>query len=98
MRESKSELTDRLRREGRWDDFKKLREELKAGGMSASDAWNRAAQEFPPPPAENPVPRSDIRALKGKKPISIMQAAKWVFENLDADWVTPADAPSAGAW
>jgi hypothetical protein len=30
MRESKAELTDRLRREGRWDEFKKRREELKA--------------------------------------------------------------------
>ncbi len=48
MRESKAELTDRLRREGRWDAFKKRREELKAGGVPAREAWYQAAAEFPP--------------------------------------------------
>ena len=47
MRESKAELTDRLRREGRWEAFKKRREELKAGGTSANQAWFEAAAEFP---------------------------------------------------
>ena len=47
MRESKAELTDRLRREGRWEAFKKRREELKVGGMSAQDAWLVAREEFP---------------------------------------------------
>jgi hypothetical protein len=31
-RESKAELTDRLRREGRWEAFKERREQLKAAG------------------------------------------------------------------
>jgi len=67
MRESKAELTDRLRREGRWDAFKKCREELKSGGMAASDAWDVAAGEFPPPVAQlaaRAVPKADLRALK----------------------------------
>ena len=48
QRESKCELTDRLRREGRFDEFKKRREELKAAGNEAKDAWFIAAAEFPP--------------------------------------------------
>jgi len=48
-RESKAELTDRLRREGRFDEFKKRREKLKAEGIPANEAWYQAAAEFPPP-------------------------------------------------
>jgi len=101
MRESKAELTDRLRREGRFDAFKKRREELKAGGMPASDAWDAAAEEFPSPDAKpdtGTVPKADLRALKGKPAVSVVQAAAWAFEQLDCDWITPADAPSPGAW
>ena len=101
MRESKAELTDRLRREGCWEAFKKRREELKAGGMAASDAWDVASAEFPSldtKPVGGAVPTVDLQALKGKPPASIVQAAAWAFEQLDCDWITPADAPSAGAW
>src|SRR3989304_6065914 len=48
MRESKAELTDRLRGEGRFEAFKKRREELKAKGTPAKQAWYEAAAEFPP--------------------------------------------------
>lgn len=101
MRESKAELTDRLRREGRWEAFKGRREELKAGGMAASDAWDAAAEEFPSldaKPDPETVSKADLQALKGKPPVSIVQAAAWAFEQLDCDWITPADAPSPGAW
>ncbi len=101
MRESKAELTDRLRREGRWEAFKKRREELKIGGMAASDAWDVVAVEFPPPVAPTlakGAPPVDLRALKGKPAVSVVQAAAWAFEHLDDDWITPADAPSSGAW
>ena len=47
-RESKAELTDRLRREVRFEEFKKRREELRAEGNEAKDAWFIAAAEFPP--------------------------------------------------
>jgi hypothetical protein len=101
MRESKAELTDRLRREGRFEAFKKRREELKAGGMAASDAWGAAATEFlslDTKPVGGAVPTVDLQALKGKPPVSIVNAAAWAFEYLDTDWITPTDAPSAGAW
>jgi hypothetical protein len=101
MRESKAELTDRLRREGRWDAFKKRREELKAGGTAASEVWGAAAEEFPSldaKPDPGTAPKADLQALKGKPPVSIVQAAAWAFEQLDCDSITPADAPSPGAW
>jgi len=101
MRESKAELTDRLRREGKFDAFKKRREDLKAGGMAAGDAWDVAAEEFPSldaKPDPGTLPKADRRALKGKLPVSIAQAAARAFEQLDCDWIKPADAPSPGAW
>ena len=101
MRESKAELTDRLRREGRWDAFKKRREELKAGGTAAADAWGVATAEFPPADAKRSNGKAsvvELRALKGKQAVSVVEAATWAFEYLDADWIKPADAPSAGAW
>ena len=100
-RESKAELTDRLRREGRFDEFKKRREELKAEGIPANEAWYQAAVEFPAANgngANGKAPNVDVSALKGKPPAPIVEAAAWVFENLDCEWVTPGEAPSAGAW
>jgi hypothetical protein len=100
MRESKSELTGRLRRGGQWQEFVKRREELKASGMPAKDAWVQAADEFPAPSqkTDKATPPVDLLPLKGKQAVPIYEATKWVMENLDADWITPADAPSAGAW
>lgn len=101
MRESKAELTDRLRSEGRFEAFKKRREELKAGGMPAADAWGVVAAEFPPADAQRPngaAPAVDLRALKGKRAVSVVEAATWAFEYLDAGWIKPTDAPSLGAW
>ena len=100
-RESKCELTDRLRREGRLDQFKKRREGLKAAGVPAKEAWWQAATEFPPVSSNvsnGSVPKFNLGALQGKPAVKIVDAAAWVFENLDCDWITPADAPSAGAW
>ena len=100
-RESKAELTDRLRREGRWEAFVKRREELKVEGVPAKEAWWQAATEYPPQNGhgpDGPPPKMDLSALKGKPSVSVVPAATWAFEYLDADWVTPADAPSLGAW
>lgn len=100
-RESKAELMDRLRREGRFEAFTNRREGLRAAGTLAKQAWYEAAVEFPPPTvvADAPKPSPvDLEALKGKPTVPIDKAAAWVFDCLDADWITPADAPSPGAW
>jgi len=103
-RESKAELTDRLRREGRFEAFKKRREELKVQGVPAKEAWSQAATEFPPP--DSPVTKAisrlltkaEIRAIEHKPRIKTGQAIRWVFDHLEGDWVQPRDAPSVGAW
>lgn len=102
MRESKAELMDRLRREGRWDAFVRRREELKATGTDAASAWEIATAEIGPvaPAAETATAESDgpaLAALARKPLISMSALLAWVFENLDTA-VGPADAPSAGAW
>ena len=76
MRESKSELTDRLRREGRWDAFKKRREELKAAGTPAKQAWIQAAAEFPP---ENPL-RAIEPCIEWEDAKAAVEGAKNDFE------------------
>jgi hypothetical protein len=56
--ESRIELTDRLRREGRWPEASKRKDEmvklLRAEGMkrteAAEEAWRRLAAEYPPLP------------------------------------------------
>ena len=101
MRESKAELTDRLRREGRFEAFKKRREELKANGTPAKQAWYQAATEFPAAehvPLQSAIPAEQLEALRGKYAVPTIEAAFWALEHLDTPWTQPADAPSAGAW
>ncbi|MDO8630197.1 MAG: hypothetical protein Q7R41_06860, partial [Phycisphaerales bacterium] len=86
MRESKAELTGRLRREGRWDAFKNRREELKAGGIPAGEAWTEAAAEFPPACTSNAVEpkqaltREELEALRRKPRISFAESVEWVCD------------------
>jgi hypothetical protein len=102
--ESKGELTTRLRQEGRWDAFVKRREQLKAEGARAKDAWEQAAAEFPP--VDVPVGAAvvvvvdpvELEALRGKEPVGMLEAVRWVFNFACVPWVKPGDAPSAGAW
>lgn len=68
MRESKIELTERLRREGRWAEASKRKDEmvklLRAEGMkrteATEEAWRRLAVEYPPLPSTlEPEPGDD---------------------------------------
>jgi hypothetical protein len=64
MKESKIELNDRLRREGRWNEAAVWKDakikELRATSMKRADAkeeaWRLMAERFPPPP---PAPEPD---------------------------------------
>ena len=61
MNESKAELTDRLRQEGRWSEASKFKDtalaDFKAKGMTREEAgeaaWQAMAEEFPPLPGED---------------------------------------------
>jgi len=46
--ESKGAFKARLKREGRWSNFVKLRESLKANGIAPKDAWRIFREQFPP--------------------------------------------------
>jgi hypothetical protein len=65
MEESKIELTERLRAEGRWSEAARYKDEivraLRGEGMkrgaAGEEAWRRMAEKYPPQPA--PVPCDD---------------------------------------
>ncbi|AQT69197.1 hypothetical protein STSP2_02384 [Anaerohalosphaera lusitana] len=46
--ETKEQFKKRLKSEGRWDEFIKLREGLKRDGLSPKEAWAKARREFEP--------------------------------------------------
>ncbi|WP_146660749.1 hypothetical protein [Anaerohalosphaera lusitana] len=46
--ETKEQFKKRLKREGRWDEFIKLREGLKRDELSPKEAWAKARREFEP--------------------------------------------------
>jgi hypothetical protein len=105
-RESKAELTDRLRREGRFDAFKARREAMKGQGMAPKDAWRAAAEEFPPQglarveafPGAEDLPAGVLEVLKAKGDCNIAKAIRWVFDAIGDPSIKPTDAPSTGAW
>ena len=75
MDESKSAATDRLRREGRWEEASKFRDdkraEFKIAGMKRTEAnnaaWDAMLAEFPPQPTSAPesdgAQRSDAESI-----------------------------------
>jgi hypothetical protein len=104
MRGSKAELTDRLRREGRWDAFKQRREQLKAEGAAAGEAWTEAAAKFPPASASNAVEpkqaltREELEALRRKPRVSFAESVEGVCDYMDAQWVQPSEGPDLRTW
>jgi hypothetical protein len=54
-------------REGRWEEAKKRREELKAGGMTATEAWMVVMKEFGAAGGEGAPPGEDQPAKKARK-------------------------------
>jgi hypothetical protein len=68
--ESKSELFDRLRREGRWAEASRFKDEaikeFRSKGMGRAEAnkqaWEAMAEKFPPLPAAQQIPESAATA------------------------------------
>lgn len=73
MDESKIELTERLRRENRWEEASNFREtaraDFRAKGMNrkeaAEAAWASTAESYPPLPVANPVAATDNGRVQG---------------------------------
>ena len=98
MSESKIELTERLRREGRWAEASKFKDEtvkkLREGGMKRSDAnekaWEEMAQAFPPlpPSADPPVGEQAAEPSDGTAEPTFL-AAPLADIDVDALWSGP---------
>ena len=104
-------IAERLKAEGKFDDFKQRREELVAEGQTKGSAYAQAVSEFgaseapgmPAPPAREtrravlprPEPSSDV--FEGKKS-TLRDDYQWVYEKISVSNVEPDEAPSSGAW
>lgn len=113
MIESKIDLTDRLRREKRWEEAsrfkdshaKKLRDGGAKRGEAIQAAWEAMEIEFPP--IEKPEPEEDESAevfsaeeLAGPAPGSLKNFVSdtgWVYNNLGFGDTSTEDPPSTGA-
>lgn len=111
MNESKSQLTNRLRREGRWEEASLFKDEeirrLRAEGLKRPEAqtaaWAAMEQRYPPSALETPEDHeakswNGLSQLPSCESDSFFQDAIWVYEHLASSDVTPGDAPHAGAW
>lgn len=99
MGESRGQMEARLRREGRWDAFRARRKELKAGGMTGSEADAQAIEEFsqPLPRTDGDADRVPAEVFQGKS-MPTQEIIGWVVDNIAISNVKPEDAPSPGAW
>lgn len=96
--ESKAELTNRIRREGRWDaasEFMgKVRTEAKKDGMKQAEAreaaWLAVADEYPPlPESELPAAKNDPEPLSMIDPQTLTSLPDSTAETFEEDtfWV-----------
>ena len=106
-------IAERLKAEGKFDDFKQRREELVAEGLTKGAAYAQAVSEFgaseapglpAPPTRENrravlPRPKTEPSSdvFEGKKS-TLRDDYQWVYEKIAVSNVEPEEAPSSGAW
>ncbi len=108
-KQQKREFMRRLVDEGRWEDACRRREDLRAGGMTADDAWIQMEKEFPP--VEMPEPtvedtaeaeayQAEVKELIARTEgmtTSILDEMRWALSKAGEN-VRPSEAPSAGAF
>jgi hypothetical protein len=105
--ETKQDVTDRLRAEGRWDEFAKRRDELRHGGMSADDAWEQLVPEFQPLAAAEPPRDAPLRGVPVYPEVlefegdfnpltdtNIINDVAWAYHNF-GNFVSPPPSPGA---
>ena len=108
MNESKIDLTERLRREGRWAEASKFKDEtvkkLRAEGMKRAEAgeqaWQKVAEAYPPLPSAEPIPEpaaDDDEAVKDEEPADDEEEVEdELDEMLDRVWYAAESA--VGRW
>lgn len=114
MAETKVQLTDRLRREARWDDAAKFRDEARRssrkGGMSRADAneesWRLMAEKFPAltPGTSNKLTETLTEPVEPPFPTDLPPSDGDFVADLSwafktiGDDVGPHDASNGSAW
>ena len=111
MFESKSILTNRLTREGRWEEaslykdglITKLRSEGKPRKEAQSMAWEQIETKYPPLAAtsqteEDEGPPDAWADHWDSANGDYIRDVQWVYGRIACSQVQPADAPSSGAW
>jgi hypothetical protein len=109
MTESTTEFTERVKGEGRFDEFKAFRQALEGRGSGKKESWEQAAAQFgwEPPSGgggrskrSNPIQLSDDvdAAVFSGKTSNLRSDYQWVYENVAVGGVSASDAPSAGSW
>ena len=107
--ETTTEFTERVKGEGRFDQFKAFRKAMEGRGAGKKESWEQAAIQFGwEAPAvvagkgkrSSPiVPSEDagIDVFAGKTS-NLRSDYQWVYENVAVGGISASDAPSAGAW
>ena len=109
MAESKITATDRLRKEGRWEEASLWRDDkrkqLRAEGHTKAKAneasWQAMTEAFPPLPTTPDEPSDTVELLDLDNYDSQPDMSRdilWVYENLARKGVAAEDAPGLGAW
>jgi hypothetical protein len=109
MQGSKITLTERLRKESRWDEASRFKDEhiakLRADGKNRKEAqqaaWEALERQYPPLEVdgneEGAYPTDLIET--GKLGSSdFHDDAKWVYQHIAVAEVKPEDAPTPGSW
>ena len=103
-RETQDGFRQRLRQEGRFQDFSARRKDPQAEGLSPSESWDRAAAEFgfgePHSVTEGGFssPQQVTSEMFQGRTASLQSDFGWVYENQAVEDVRPENAPSSGAW
>ncbi len=111
MQGSKIALTERLRKECRWDEASRFKDEhiakLRAEGKPRKEAqqaaWEALEKQYPPLEAE------PAGSEEGAYPPDLIETgalgssdfhddARWVYQHIAVADVKPEDAPTPGAW
>lgn len=114
MQESKIEVTDRLRGEGRWEEASKYKDDavkrLRAEGMPAKEAREAAWCEMSKKYQASDAPQesfavSDLKDLDAAQitalanaPLDYAGDVVWVYRHMENPHVALTDAPSLAAW
>jgi len=101
-------FADWLKDQGKWDEFKAMRQSMEEHGRTKKGAYEEAARAYgmdkflqlqgEASPMKHKAPEMPSKDVFKGKTSTLRGDFQWVYENLSVDDVSPEDAPSSGAW